>query len=446
MPLLSHFTAFFPSPPAGRLLLAVSGGVDSVVLCELAFRSGLPFVIAHCHFGLRGAESDRDAAFVQALAAKYGVEYFEKKFDTTAYAAARQCSVQVAAREMRYDWFDALLATRELSLTCLLTAHHADDNIETVLMHFFRGTGIAGMRGMLPVQGKLLRPLLALRKADLLAFATAEGLSFVEDSSNASEKYTRNYFRHTLIPGVQAIFPQAEENILQNIARFRDVEIIYRQHILQLQKKLLQAKGSEWQLPVLLLQKTPALNAVLYEIMKPFGFQASQLPDLLHLLEAESGKYVASATHRVLKNRNWLIVSPVTVTDNRHFLLEAGDTELVIPEGKLVVQKIFVAPGKTFRDYVSDDPHVLMMDARFLQFPLLLRRWKTGDYFYPLGMNKKKKLSRFFIDQKLAVSEKEKIWVLEMHRKIVWIVGHRMDDRFKLTAATREIFCLRLVI
>jgi tRNA(Ile)-lysidine synthase len=419
-----------------RLLLAVSGGVDSVVLCELCFQSGYAFTIAHCNFQLRGEESDADADFVQQLGLRYQADVLVKKFDTADYAAAQKISIQVAARELRYNWFASSLLSLNLNLT--LTAHHRDDAIETLLMNFFKGTGISGLHGILSKQGNIVRPLLFASKEMLLNFAKENDLPWREDSSNLSDKYTRNYLRHHLLPLVKTIYPEVENNLSGNITRFREAEILYRQSIALHQKKLLEPKGDEVHIAVLKLKKTEALSTVLYEIVKPYHFTPGQLPDIIHLLDAESGKYVISPTHRILRNRAWLIIAPLQAATAQRLLIEAGMQEINFEGRQLQLELL-----DTVQD-INPDPAVAQLDAGQISFPLLLRRWEKGDYFYPLGMPKKKKLSRFFIDQKLSVAQKEKIWVIEMNKKIIWVAGMRIDDRFKITGKTKQVLLLKM--
>ena len=430
-----------------KLLLAVSGGVDSVVLCELCKQAGYDFVIAHCNFQLRDGESDRDENFVKELGKKYGAAVLVKKFDTEKYAASNKLSIQVAARELRYNWFNELLDASTANLHTgqagwLLTGHHADDNIETMLMNFFKGTGITGLRGILPKQGKIIRPLLFARKTDLKNFATEKKLLFVEDSSNESDKYTRNYFRNQLIPDLQKVFPQAEDNLLDNLQRFREIELLYRQSIALYTKKLLVQKGDEAHIPVLKLKKAAPLSTIVYEIIRNFSFTAYQVNDVIALLQSETGKYIQSPSHRIIKNRNWLIIAPNETIAAQTILVEEKDSSIDFPLGQLQIKLLPRTPNYKLQttDLTAE------IDAAGIEFPLLLRKWKTGDYFYPLGMKKKKKLSRFFIDRKLSLPQKEKVWVIEMNKKITWVVGMRIDDRFRITDNTKTILQLSLTV
>lgn len=422
-----------------HLLLAVSGGVDSVVLCELCFQSGFSFSIAHCNFKLRGTESDADEAFVKALAGKYGVPFFVQQFDTEIHASENKISIQVAARELRYNWFSQLINQSTDQPTYLLTAHHADDNIETILMNFFKGSGINGLKGILPRHKNIIRPLLFATKEELHAFAKENKLTWREDSSNSSDKYTRNYFRNELIPGIEKIFPQVKENLLNNANRFREINSIYQTAIEKIKSKLMVRQGNEFHIPVLKLQKTAAMPSVLYEILKEFGFTAHQNTEVMRLLNSGSGKYVKSTTHTILRNRKWLILSPLSAEEAGHFVIEEKDEVIQFPAGEL---RIAQKPGKS---PVHKDTMIAQLDRSGITFPLLLRKWKTGDYFYPLGMQKKKKISRFLIDQKLSLLQKQHIWVVESNKKIIWVVGYRIDDRFKIHDSTADILTLSLV-
>jgi len=423
-----------------RLLIAVSGGVDSVVLCHLCNMAGYDFVIAHCNFQLRGAESDADEQFVRSLADRYGVNVFTRKFDTVAYATENKASIQVAARNLRYNWFGELLNEEGSGKPgYILTAHHANDNIETMLMNFFKGTGIGGLQGIMPKSGtgnRLVRPLLFAKKEELIEYAAENKLPFREDSSNSSDKYTRNYFRNKLIPSLQEVYPSVEDNLLDNINRFRNIGTLYRLSVKNLKKKLVITKGNEQHIPVLKLLKTPALHAIVYEIIQDYGFAPSQVTEVLALLESGSGKYICSHTHRILHNRGWLIITALTDGSSMHVLIEESDTSIFFGKHQMLIKQM-EKPGK-----IDSNIKLALLDAGNIRFPLLVRKWKRGDYFYPLGMQKKKKLSKFFIDNKFSLVDKENAWVVEMDKKIIWVVGHRIDDRFKITSSTKQVLQL----
>jgi len=420
-----------------KVLLAVSGGVDSVVLCELSKQAGLAFSIAHCNFGLRGEESDRDEAFVRGLGERYGVAVFVAAFNTSEYAAEKRLSTQEAARELRYAWFDKL--REENGFDATLLAHHADDNIETLLMNFFRGTGLEGLAGMPEekIGHRCFRPMLAMRRSEIEAYASANQLSWVEDSSNSSNKYTRNFFRNEIIPQLKTVFPKVEENLLNNIKRLRETTALYNGMIESLKKKVCEVKGEEVHIPVLKLMKYKD-TSLIYEVIRDFGFSEKMVEEVIKLADADSGKYIMNEKFRIIRHRAWFIIAPSATTaqtfviDREQEVVQFGDQQLRIKQTQIEGFKL------------SKDQMVAQLDAKELQFPLVLRKWKAGDYFYPLGMRKKKKLARFFIDQKLSKTEKEKVWVVESHKRIIWIVGNRIDDRFKITDATKEVLHISL--
>jgi tRNA(Ile)-lysidine synthase len=422
-----HWAQTFPQfSKDGHFVLAVSGGADSVVLAHLLKGAGVNFEIAHCNFKLRGAESDRDEAFVKNLAVTLDVPFSYKHFDTEAYATAHKISIQEAARNLRYDWF----ATFN---TIVITAHHANDNIETVFMHFCRGTGIAGLTGIEPykVKERLLRPLLVFHKHEIIDYATEAGIAFVEDSSNASDKYTRNFFRHQVLPSVQEVFPKSEQNILHTIKHLREVSEVYKIAMQKIVSKLQFIHGNEIHIPVLMWQKAKPLDTVSFELLYPYGFTAAQIPEAIKLLDAHNGAVLISPTHRLIKNRNWMILAPLeTATNTSVVVVEQDDTSVHFPGGVLGLQSSAALVPE------ASDSNTCMLDAAALQFPLILRPAATGDYFYPLGMQKKKKLSKFFIDLKLSKTAKEKVWVLVSDNRIAWVIGYRIDNRFKLTPAS----------
>ena len=435
--------------PKDKLLLAVSGGIDSVVLCELCKQTGYDFSIAHCNFQLRGEESERDELFVRQLAKHYGVEAEIKKFDTEKYAAENKLSTQEAARELRYGWFAELVGRFESGVSSqnlkpetrnfLLTAHHADDNNETLLMNFFRGTGLHGLTGIPPSINYIRRPLLHFSKETLLEFAKENNLEFVEDSSNQSSKYTRNFFRNEIIPAISKVYPQVKKNLQDNINRFKEIEKLYQLSVNELKKKLCKQKGKEVHIPV---KQLMAYNnrALIYEIISGYGFNEKQVDEVVKLAESESGKYIQSPTAgwRIIKHRHWFIISPVVAIESDNIIMEAGDKEIIFSLGTLRIEATSNLKPQTSNEAVT-------LDAKEIKFPLLLRKRKTSDYFYPLGMKKKKKINRFLIDLKLSAPEKEKVWVIESNQRIICVVGHRIDERFKITEHTKQVLSLTLL-
>ncbi|NOU38281.1 MAG: tRNA lysidine(34) synthetase TilS [Ferruginibacter sp.] len=421
-----------------KLLIGVSGGADSTILCQLCNDVGYNFAIAHCNFNLRGEESNRDEEFVKELAQKYKVQYFATHFDTITIAKKEKKSIEETARSLRYYWFKQLM--KENSFDYLLTAHHADDNIETVMMNFFRGTGIKGLRGILPKHQKIVRPLLFARRADIETYANENNIDFVTDSTNAENDYTRNYFRNDILPFIEKIYPETKKNILNNIKRFKEIEEIYETTVQKTIESLVEKKGNEIYIPVLKLSHSKSLQTIIYEIIKEYNFSAAQVAEVEKLLKSESGKYILSSTHRILKNRKWLIISPTKKDEFvAHYLIEEDTKTIELPDHKIDITHIVT-------NIPTDaNEHVAILNSVNITYPLLVRKWKAGDYFYPLGMQKKKKLSKFFIDLKLSITQKENIWVIESNKKIIWIIGLRIDDRFKIIAHQTNAIKLNLV-
>lgn len=432
-----HLQRDFPwiNSQESHFVLAVSGGVDSVVLTNLFVRSGLKCSIAHCNFQLRGKESDNDAAFVKKMAAAYQLDYKEKIFDTATYVVEHKLSVQEAARELRYNWFNQI-KSEITQPNFLVTAHHADDNIETVLMHFFRGTGINGLTGIKAYdkERQLLRPVLIFSKAELKAYATEKQLKYVEDSSNASDKYTRNYFRNQLLPSAETIFPSINQNILKNIERLSEVSNVYYQAIANYKRKIICKNDENLVIPINGLKKFTSTRSLVWEIIRDYQFTEPQIDEVIKLFTASNSSYIASATHRIIKERESLIVSSIDNSVASICIVDKQEKRILFSGGELNVES---CEKKDISFKVK--PNVLLADASLLEFPLMLRRWRTGDYFYPFGLNKKKKVSRFLIDEKLSLIEKENTWVLLSGKKIVWVVGRRVDNRFRVEEKSKQI-------
>lgn len=425
-------------PANTHFFIAVSGGVDSVVLADIFFKLGFNFTILHCNFQLRGEESFRDEEFIEKLQEKYSKPFLVKRFDTKEYAEEKKISIQLAARELRYHWFSEVLnnSTESNQNKFIVTAHQADDNIETVLMNICRGTGIKGLSGIPTIQSKIIRPLLFARKEQILQYATEQKLQWVEDSSNATDKYSRNFFRHNVLPLIKEVYSSADENIIANIEKWKDVETIYNLYIKQQKEKLFEVKESEIHIPILKLQKLSPLSSIIYEIISCYHFTSAQVDDVIQLMKADNGKYISSSSHRIIKNRKWLILAPLQTKDAQHFIIDENDNEIFFADKKM---KILFSNDAN----ILQDLNIACLDAKHIRFPLIVRKWKQGDYFYPLGMTKKKKISRFLIDLKLSTTEKENIWLLESNKKIIWVIGYRIDNRFKLTdSSTKKIKCI----
>lgn len=435
-----HFNGF--QKPDQPFLLAMSGGADSTVLAVLLKSIGVAFYVAHVNYQLRGEESNRDEAFVSSFCSEHAIPCRIKRVDTIQYKNETGLSTQVAARKIRYDWFDQLRKDHaELADSWIITAHHANDAIETSTMHFFRGTGLEGLKGIVAVhkEKRIIRPLLPFLKEEIEAFAIRHSIAFVKDSSNDKNDYTRNYFRNQLIPSVKNVFPGVEQNLLANLTRFTEATELYKQAVIGHLKKLLHWKGKECHVPVMLWQKANPLHTITWEIISPFEFTANQIPEVIKLLTAANSSYIQSATHRIIRNRSWMIIAPLASEEAVNIVIDKPGV-IHFSEGKLELSlrnksDASLSSANSGRDAEAS---IELLDARAVKFPLLLRKWKTGDYFYPLGMGKKKKIAKFLMDLKLSKTEKEKIWILESENKIMVVLGKRIDHRFRCLEGTTQ--------
>jgi len=429
---IQHYRQHAWTNEAKTVLLAVSGGIDSMVMATLFAQSKIPFAVAHCNFQLRGDEADADEKLVQDWSSQHSIPFYVNRFDTRQYSATWKMGIQETARKLRYDWFAALRAQQGFSF--IATAHHRDDSIETVLMNLFKGTGIRGLAGI-PVQnGAIIRPLLFASRERILQFAQAHQVPFREDSSNADDKYLRNAVRHHLIPTIQNHFPQVTDRMQESVHRFAQTVDIYEKGIADILKKIVEKRGNDTYIPIRKLLLQQPLETVVYEIFRPYQFTTAQTSQLIALLQSPSGKYLSSATHKVIKDRDFLIVTSTLPATSDFYTIDT------IPATLTTDTLSFRFSKSNLPTDITDEKNMACVDAAQLEFPLILRRWRTGDYFYPLGMGmKKKKLSRYLIDVKMPIHLKEQLWVLESKKRIVWVVGQRLDERFRITEKTTTV-------
>lgn len=416
-----------------RLLIAISGGLDSVVLTHLCHQLKLKVSLAHCNFNLRAAESDADEAFVLELADELDLDLFIESFDTETYAKEHGMSIQMAARELRYNWFYEL--ADQLQFDYILTAHHADDNLETFLINLSRGTGLEGLTGIPEVSDKMVRPLLPFSREGLEIYAIGKQMKWQEDSSNASTKYLRNKLRHDIIPTLKQMNPQLLRNFQTTISNLQDSQDLVEDRIVDVQRKVVEVVNDQIKLNIKKLKRLSNPKAYLFQLLKDFNFTAWN--DVVNLLAAQSGKQVFSPTHRLLKDRDFLLLNALDSTSEEDQIsIQQIDKAIIAPFGSLTLEAV---------DAISElSRSIVYIDANQLNFPLTLRKWQTGDFFYPLGMNGKKKLSKFFKDEKFSLIDKENTWILFSNDDVVWVIGKRGDERFKVTENTTKILKIEL--
>jgi tRNA(Ile)-lysidine synthase len=420
--------------PEDKILLSVSGGIDSVVMTELFEKCGWNYAIAHCNFNLRGIESDDDALFVESIAKKNKVEFFMNSFNTKQFASQQKISIQMAARKLRISWFENLIDQHGYKYYA--TAHHQDDQIETFLINLIRGTGISGLHGILPRQERLIHPMLFTNRMNTEKFALENKIDFRIDSSNFQSDYTRNKIRHHLIPVIKEINPEYIETFTENIERFRQAEAIYSQQIQKVVSQIITKEGERVKFSIPLLSELEHVETYLYEILVPFGFHFTDVKNIIGSFQKQSGKKFFSKTHHLFIDRNLLIVEKIKIPglEQKEYKIPFG-TQGISKPLKMNFNFIDRTPGFEY----SDNKNHAYLDSRKLSFPLHIRKWRRGDSFCPLGMKQKKLLSDFFVDNKISIPDKEKIWLLISGGQIAWIVGQRIDDRFKITPETQNI-------
>ena len=427
-----HVETNFSFLKENKLLIAISGGVDSVVLAYLCHSLKLDFVLAHCNFNLRGEESDTDEEFVIQLGESLDIETFVQKFDTQIYADLHKVSIQMAARELRYNWFQDL--AKELDFDYILTAHQADDNLETFLINFTRGTGLNGLTGIPPLNDNIVRPLLPFSREVILEYAKKNNIKWREDSSNSSRKYLRNKLRHEVVPILKDINPQLLDSFQNTLENLNDTADIVDESLNAVAKRaIVDINENEVTYKVSEFKKVNNPKAYLFEMFKDFGF--TEWDNVVHLLDAETGKYVESNTHRLTKHRDVFILQN---------LEEDSDSELVSESYEIEELKDFDTPigllnFKKVDKRENNTPKNIYIDADKLKFPLTLRRWRKIDVFQPIGMIGKKKLSKYLKDEKLTQMKKTSTWVLLSKGNIVWVIGYRADGRFGVNDNTQSI-------
>jgi tRNA(Ile)-lysidine synthase len=426
-----HLTRNFPLLTDKKVLLAVSGGLDSMVLLHLFEQSNIEFSVAHCNFQLRDKESDGDENFVIDYCNSKGVAIFVQRFNTKQFAKDQKLSTQIAARELRYAWLSELLTVHQMDY--LVTAHHLDDEVETFLINFIRGTGLEGLQGIPKQNEKVIRPLLPFSRFQILEYATKNSVIWREDSSNATDAYVRNQLRHQIIPVFKEVNPSFLQSFQNTIDYLKDTQTLVDDAVRIVYKKTVQDFEDKKVILLPELLQLPNYKAYLYQWLKPLGFTAWE--DIYELVNASSGKQIFSESYRLIKDRTTLLITPNCERNTSYYWIQETASQIQVP---ILLSFINV-------NTISQiNQNIIYIDNNTLKFPLLLRKWQEGDYFYPLGMGGKKKVSKYFKDEKFTLIDKENTWLLCSDNQIVWIVGKRQDERFKVHPTTTNILKIEL--
>lgn len=409
------------------VLVGLSGGADSIALLTLLVKLGYSCIAAHCNFHLRGEESMRDERFAEEYAKTLQVPFLKTDFDTEQYAAANHLSIEMAARELRYNWFEEKRS--ETGAQAIAVAHHRDDSVETVLMNLVRGTGIRGMSGIRPKNGYVVRPLLCVTRKEITAWLDAGNISYVTDSTNLSDAYTRNFIRLRVLPLLEEINPSVRTAIARTVDHLSAAEAVYI-HVVEQAKAEVLVEGNRISIPALMHYPSP--DAILYELLKAYNFSRTVSEDIYASLEGEPGKLFFSPTHRLVKDRDYLLLSSIETKPEQTYVLSGNEEKWVGPI-ELSFNRVVISENF----HIRKDKNIAYFDYDKLAFPLTLRTWKDGDWFIPFGMKGRKKLSDYFSDRKFSRFEKERVWLLCSGNDIIWIVGERPDNRYSIGSATK---------
>ncbi len=431
-----------------KVVLALSGGIDSMVLADLLLKSKVDFVVAHCNFHLRGEESDGDEQFVRDFAEKIGVQYFVKHFETENYAAENGVSIEMAARDLRYAWFEEL--RQQLGCDKIAVAHHADDQTETFFINLLRGAGLNGLKGMRPQNGAIIRPLLWASREQIRQYAVENQIVWRDDHTNAESVYLRNKIRNQLLPVFDELHPEARQGLYKSLEHLSSENELYRELLNEKLEQIVEQDGDVQRLPYSKLVKSKVPEPVegpvysfqlLFEWLRQFGFNTDQCQFIYDAIEIGIGNQYCSPTHRLVIGRNELQLSEIKDVVDEEIQIAAGEERIEKP---LLLR--FSRFDKTAGFVIDKSPNVAQLDFDKLKFPLTLRHWRYGDRFHPLGMKGSKLLSDFFVDQKFTDAQKRNVFLLVSAENVVlWVVGHRIDDRFKVTAQTKYIFVCRQI-
>jgi len=420
--------------PDDKIIVGFSGGADSVSLLHILHKLGYSCIAAHCNFHLRGEESDRDEQFAASFAASLELPFFKQDFDTATIAKERGISIEMAARDLRYQWFSELQKSQQADAVAV--AHHRDDSIETLFLNLIRGTGIKGLTGIQPRMGSLVRPLLCVSKEDILQYIQTENLSYVVDSSNEQTDPVRNKIRLQLIPLLETMNPSVREAIVQTMDNLNETAKIYDAEIENAIRHIYNKEKGSISIPA--LKTFPSPESVLFELLKNYGFGKEVIRDIHSAMDSQSGKMFYAPDCFVVKDRDEFLLSPVFKEEEKEYFIQVDDTALDFP------LRMEITTDETTAN-IDKSSYMACLDYDKLQFPLTLRKWKTGDKFIPFGMKNFQKVSDFFINRKFSKIQKEKTWILTSGKEIVWIVNYRIDDRFKISNTTKKRYIIKLL-
>lgn len=416
-----------------KLLVGLSGGADSMALLNVLIELKYDCFAAHCNFHLRGEESDKDQLYVEDWCNFKNIPLITVDFDTTKYAADNKISIEMAARELRYGWFERV--RKEHDADYIAVGHHLNDSIETFLLNLIRGTGISGLSGIVPKNGRVVRPLLSVSREEIEEYLDGKATNFRVDSTNLEDIYTRNFVRLNLLPSLEKINPSINDAIARTSKNLSEVEKVYR-HVMEKDIKVVLLDNV---IDIEKLKQTISPQSVLFEILFPLGFSPSSIEDVLDSIDATPGKVFYSPSHRLIKDRISLLIDELSTNEveNRTFTINKGNTHIDLPLDMSFDVKPYPVD-------ITKSPKYLYLDADLITYPLVLRKWQLGDWFVPFGMKGRKKLSDFFTDQKFSIKDKEDVWILVSGEDIVWVVGHRSDDRFRVTPKTKNILVINI--
>lgn len=420
-----------------KLLIGVSGGRDSIFMAEMFINTGFNISIAHTNFSLRGEESDLEEKFVKEYALKKGLMFYSTKFDTQSYATKNKISIQMAARQLRYSWFDKLIEENNYSKVAV--AHNRNDTVETFFINLMRGTGIKGLKGISNKKKNVIRPVLFADRSEITSYLQENKIKWKDDSSNDSDKYQRNFIRHNIIPKIEEIEPNFTDRMQANMRALTKINTVYENEVKHRKSKIFVEQLDKILVNIDLLKQLDPLDTYLFEFIREYDFSYEQVLELIDMLDSSSGKQILSKSHRIVKDRDFLIITNLTAKNEEEYIIQKGMIHMKAP------LHIHFDILNNINFEVPKNKEIACFDYQKLEFPLKLRRWKTGDSFMPLGMKNFKKISKFFIDEKFSLIDKENTWILTTaNDNILWVVGHRIDNRFKIDDRTEKILSISI--